>query len=196
MFSLKVNDPFFLPHCGCDIDVSVAPGSSLIICGENGLGKSSLVARWVHDSSYKVALVEQLSMDLFYNRSLKKLKQLFIDSCQKSIDQDFFLHCWQQFGLDKKEDRYQASLSGGEGQALKICLGLAADRSLYILDEPSQYLDENAKKVLNGCLEVLLARKKSIIMIEHDFSWICFRSERVQLEIDRNVLKIGKTWTM
>lgn len=195
MFNFKVSDPFFLPHCGCDVDLSVAPGSALIISGENGLGKSSLISRWVYDSPHKIGMVEQLGMDFFYNRNLKKLKQIFLYSSKDKIDKFFFQHCWEQFGMDKKEDRYQASLSGGEGQALKICLGLAIDAPIYILDEPSQYLDEGTKKVLNRCLESLLDRKKSIVLIEHDFAWIQFRTQLVQLEMSHNVLKVGKTWT-
>jgi translation initiation factor RLI1 len=107
---------------------------------------------------------------------------------------DFFLICWEKFGLDKKEDRLLSSLSGGEGQALKICLGLAPKTEIYSLDEPSQYLDDGMKMVLGHVIQELLLRKKSIFMVEHDLNWQKFSLKVVQLEINNRNLMRGKEW--
>ena len=86
------------------------------------------------------------------------------------------------------------SLSGGEGQALKICLGLASDAKVYVLDEPSQYLDESMKKVLSNLLKELLTREKSLLMVEHDLNWQEFPMKIAELKkVNRNLI-VGKEW--
>jgi ABC-type Mn2+/Zn2+ transport system ATPase subunit len=195
MYNLHLNDPLFLPHCGCDISLSVQSGEMITIVGENGIGKTSLVQRFYQENADQMTLVEQIPLDIFYDRSLKKVKEIFLDARGHIIKKDFFLKVWSRFGLDKKEDRMQSSLSGGEGQVLKISLGLAPDTDLYLLDEPSHYLDDSMKVVLNELLQDLLSQNKSIIMIEHNYSWVKSSMKVIELEQKSSTLKIGKTWT-
>ena len=195
MYNLHLNDPLFLPHCGCNISLSVQSGEMITLVGENGIGKTSLAQRFYQDNPDQMTLVEQKALDVFYDRSLKKVKEIFLDARGHMINKDFFLKAWARFGLDNKENRMQSALSGGEGQVLKISLGLAPDSDLYILDEPSHYLDESMKVVLNELLQDLLARNKSIIMIEHNYSWVRVPMKIFQLELKDGTLGIGKTWT-
>lgn len=194
MLKLKLNDPQFLPHAGCDVELLLEVKEALTIIGENGLGKSTLVHRFYSHHEDIMSIIEQKAMDQFYNRSLKKLREIFLNSGAKKINQDFFNHCWTGFGLDQKENRMLDSLSGGEGQALKICMGLAVEAKVYVLDEPSQYLDESMKKVLSRLLHDLLTLEKSILMVEHDLNWQVFPMKVVELKMsDRKIIK-GKEW--
>ncbi len=61
------------------------------------------------------------------------------------------------------------NLSGGEMQRLAIALSLGLDANLYLLDEPSAYLDSNermvAAKVIRRYMENL---GKSAMIVDHD----------------------------
>jgi ABC-type Mn2+/Zn2+ transport system ATPase subunit len=194
MLKLNLNDPHFLPHTGCDVELLLEVKEALTIIGENGLGKTSLVHHIYSRHQDIMAIIEQKSMDQFYNRSLRTIKDIFLVSAGNKTDREFFEHCWTSFGLNKKEDRMLDSLSGGEGQALKICLGLASDAKVYVLDEPSQYLDESMKKVLSNLLKELLTREKSLLMVEHDLNWQEFPMKIAELKkVNRNLI-VGKEW--
>src|SRR3989344_5468391 len=149
MYNLKVNDPHFLPHCGCDIELTIKPGECAVIVGENGLGKTTLIRHFYEQQNKQAVLIEQKPLDLFYDRSLGRVKEIFLTSGNDFIDRDFFDRCWSSLGLNLKHERFLATLSGGEGQALKICLGLTQKVPILFLDEPSQFLDTHSKVVLN-----------------------------------------------
>lgn len=65
-------------------------------------------------------------------------------------------------------DRNINVLSGGELQRLAICATMLKDSDIYILDEPSSYLDIKQRLKLCGFLKKQINEKKSIIVIEHD----------------------------
>jgi ABC-type Mn2+/Zn2+ transport system ATPase subunit len=195
MYQFKLNDPHFLPQYGCDIDFSLEAGKVLSIVGENGLGKTTLLKRFYQEYFHQISYIEQAALDFFYDRKLHKFKDVFLTSRKENISEAFFEDCWQQFSLNKKEDRLQSQLSGGEGQALKIALGFASVRDIYVMDEPSQYLDDRSKKVLSELIQNLLQNGKSVLMVEHDLNWQTFPMSVVELERSTGILKKGKSWT-
>ncbi|XP_059153299.1 protein Pixie-like [Physella acuta] len=72
------------------------------------------------------------------------------------------------------------NLSGGELQrvALTLCLGKPAD--IYLIDEPSAYLDSeqrlHAAKVIK---RFILHAKKTAFVVEHDFIMATYLADRV-----------------
>jgi ABC-type multidrug transport system ATPase subunit len=189
---MRISDPHFLPHMGCELDLEIKDGDVFTIIGENGIGKSTLVQRIFRDHGSNMCLVEQKAMDFFYDRSLSKIKSIFQ---HQDIDQVKFESYWETFQLHLKENRFQSTLSGGESQALKLCLGLSVKKDFYLLDEPSQYLDENSRKNLNQILTDLVKEKKSLLIVEHDLSWLTIPKTVTEVINKEGVLIRGKTWT-
>lgn len=189
MCKFIIKDPQFLPHIGCDIELNLNEGEVVVIAGENGLGKTSLVHKIYDKNKSDISLVEQKPIDFFYDRKVGRLKDLFIEVGKKDIHLDHFSHYWKMFKLDSKEKRFLSSLSGGESQALKICLGLAIKRNIYIMDEASQFLDVDFKRHLNTIIEQLIFEKKSILLVEHDLSWAKIPFNRFPLFIKDGVLR-------
>lgn len=195
MYKFKMADPHFLPHCACDIELTVAPGEILTLVGENGIGKSTLMNRLWLTGAHDMTYVEQKPLDYFYDRPLHTIKAVLLKSRPDKIDKDFFLSLWKRFGLEQKESRLHSSLSGGEGQALKICLTLAQKAQCYLLDEPSQFLDVNMKQVLSSVLGELQEKQKSVVLVEHDKDWIK-QARFIQLGIVAETLKEVKSWSI
>ncbi len=193
----KVSDPFFLPHCGCELQVSLNLGSVIVLVGENGIGKSTLLRRLYSEvPAGERSVVEQISSEYFYDRKLISIKSFFLNSQLASFDQADFLFLWTAFNLDQKEERLLSHLSGGESQALKLCLALCKNCSYYFLDEPSQFLDLKRKKILADFLERLRNNGKTLIVVEHNLDWLPSGWVVQKLSLQDNVLKRSDEWTI
>lgn len=72
------------------------------------------------------------------------------------------------------------NLSGGELQrvALTICLGTQAN--VYLIDEPSAYLDsEQRLSAAKAIKRHILHMKKTAFVVEHDFMMSTYMADRV-----------------
>lgn len=194
MYRFAIHEPDFLPHLRCEIELLLKKGELTTIVGENGIGKSTLIRYLKAREATSIAHVEQISMDFFFDRRLDKIKSIYLES--EDVDREAFLTYWHAFHLDQKEQRYLSTLSGGESQSLKLSLALAVKRDIYILDEPSQYLDERSKQALNNILQNLLKQNRSVLVIEHDLTWMKIHMQVHELVIDHQVLRKGKSWTI
>jgi ABC-type multidrug transport system ATPase subunit len=191
----ELHDPLFLPHCGCDLQLPIKLGSCTVLVGENGIGKTTLLHRLSTSvPSDSRAVVEQKASEYFFDRKLFTLKNFFCEANLRHFNKSDFLSLWRDFELDKKEDRMLSNLSGGESQALKLCLSLSKVCDFYFLDEPSQFLDSSKKKVLVHFLEKLKDSGKSLIIIEHNRDWIPPEWQVQQLVIHDDFLRLGDKW--
>lgn len=191
MKQFEIHDPLFLPHCGCELQLNLTSGQALVLIGENGIGKSTLLSRLA--SMLKVdqrVVVEQKTSEYFYDRKLGTLKALFLEGQFPHFDQSSFEFLWMEFGLNLKEERLLSQLSGGEAQALKLCLSLSKDTEFYLLDEPSQFLDSQRKTSLMNFLAGLLNKNKSLLVIEHNREWIPASWKVQTLSLHDHTLKL------
>ncbi len=87
-----------------------------------------------------------------------------------------------RFRLDHLMQKKLTELSGGELQIVAICDCLAKDADIYMLDEPSAYLDVEERlflaKYLNG---FGYDKKVSVIVIEHDILLVDYLSEMLMV---------------
>merc|ERR1712135_7896 len=77
-------------------------------------------------------------------------------------------------------DQEVQNLSGGELQrvAIALCLGKPAD--VYLIDEPSAYLDSEQRIVAAKVIKrFILHAKKTGFVVEHDFIMATYLADRV-----------------
>lgn len=187
--NIKITKKDFLPHISCDVELDIVAGRILLIKGENGTGKSTLASEVFDTYQDKVSLVRQSGLDLFYDRTVSKIKKLFMDATLEQLDKILFEKYWSLFQLDQKSDRLQSALSGGEEQMLKICMGAFIKKEILIFDEPSQNLDSSMRVVLNELMNEFKSKQKAIVIIEHDSSWISGVDSTLNLSIEDKTLK-------
>ena len=70
------------------------------------------------------------------------------------------------FGLDTVIGEFGRVISGGEAKRLAIARVLLADADVYILDEPTEHLDDELAKRLEASIALSLATK-ILIVITH-----------------------------
>ena len=79
-------------------------------------------------------------------------------------------------GLAKRARHKPNELSGGEMQRVAIALCLARECDLYLLDEPSAYLDVDQRLVA-----AKLIRGNNSIVIDHDLLFLSYIADRAML---------------
>lgn len=76
-------------------------------------------------------------------------------------------------------DRNVENLSGGELQRFAICIVAAQDATVYMIDEPSSYLDVRQRMKAAEVIRGLLTPDKYVIVVEHDLSVLDYLSDFV-----------------
>ena len=83
-------------------------------------------------------------------------------------------------GLAGRADRRLGELSGGELQMAAIARTLAVDADLYLIDEPSSYLDIVHRLRIARLLRRLGATK-SVVVVEHDLALLDYLADQAHL---------------
>ncbi len=79
-------------------------------------------------------------------------------------------------------DKEMDKLSGGEQQRVAVSLALGRDADLYILDEPSAYLDANQRmEVAKIIRRVIEKRGRSGLIVDHDVYFIDLVSDTIMV---------------
>jgi ATP-binding cassette, sub-family E, member 1 len=83
-------------------------------------------------------------------------------------------------GLEARADRPLSELSGGHLQLVALARVLAADADLYLVDEPSSYLDIVHRLTVARLLR-RLGESKSVIVVEHDLGLLDYLADQAHL---------------
>ncbi|MDX2004307.1 MAG: ABC-F family ATP-binding cassette domain-containing protein [Meiothermus sp.] len=78
------------------------------------------------------------------------------------------------------------SFSGGERRLLKLASAFVQRYDLYLLDEPTNYLDQTASRRLVGALR---AGRRTLVLVSHD-RWFLDQVATHILELDRGKLRL------
>jgi ATP-binding cassette subfamily E protein 1 len=104
---------------------------------------------------------------------LGKIKSAF-------MHQQFQTDVVKPLQIDNIIDQQVTTLSGGELQrvAIVLCLGKPAD--IYLIDEPSAYLDSEQRIIAAKVIKKFIFHsKKTAFIVEHDFIMATYLADRV-----------------
>ncbi|ORX89868.1 P-loop containing nucleoside triphosphate hydrolase protein [Basidiobolus meristosporus CBS 931.73] len=77
-------------------------------------------------------------------------------------------------------DQQVQNLSGGELQRVAIILALGQPADIYLIDEPSAYLDSEQRIIAAKVIKrFILHSKKTAFIVEHDFIMATYLADRV-----------------
>jgi branched-chain amino acid transport system ATP-binding protein len=84
------------------------------------------------------------------------------------------------FGLAGRRDEAAQNLSHGEQRYLEICLALATDPTLLLLDEPTAGMTPGETKEATALIrQIARSRRLTVLLIEHDMSVVMGISDRI-----------------
>mmetsp|Transcript_5268 Transcript_5268/g.7763 ORF Transcript_5268/g.7763 Transcript_5268/m.7763 type:complete len:623 (+) Transcript_5268:117-1985(+) len=172
----------------------------IVLLGENGTGKTTFVRMLAGllKSDEQVLLEEQgldyeASQagvpDLNVSYKPQKISPKFQGTVRELLHKrirDSYVHpqfmsdVMKPLQMDSIMDNGVQNLSGGELQRLAITLALGAPADVYLIDEPSAYLDSeqriNCAKVIK---RFIMHSKKTAFIVEHDFIMATYLADRV-----------------
>jgi ATP-binding cassette, sub-family E, member 1 len=152
------------------------------VLGENGIGKTSFVRLLAGEIK-----PDKVDIDL---KTKVSYKPQYLSSESEEMVMVVLHEAFQKYEtelirpLDIKPLMLKKinELSGGELQRVSIALCLSKEAELYLLDEPSAYLDAeqrlNVSKVISGVVEL---RKISVIVVDHDLLFLDYLSDRLMV---------------
>ncbi|XP_069693715.1 protein Pixie [Periplaneta americana] len=159
----------------------------LVLLGENGTGKTTfirmLAGKLEPDEgpgnipqlhiSYKPQKISPKSQGIVRQLLHEKIRDAYVHP-------QFVTDVMKPLRMDDIMDQEVQNLSGGELQrvALALCLGKPAD--VYLIDEPSAYLDSEQRLVAAKVIKrFILHAKKTGFVVEHDFIMATYLADRV-----------------
>lgn len=147
----------------------------IVFLGENGMGKTTLVG--LISGLIKSDNEEEfgcLSYSLKPQKILPKFKgsvrDLFMSKIRSSfVDANFQNEVIKPLDIPYLYDQQVENLSGGELQRIAIAICLGKDANLYLLDEPSAFLDSDQRIAISKVIKRFIYNKKrTAFIVEHD----------------------------
>ena len=87
----------------------------------------------------------------------------------------------EQLNLSEILDREVSVLSGGELQRVTIAAAYLKDGDVYLIDEPSSYLDVSERINMAKLIRSLTNKGKTVIVVEHDLAILDYLSDYISL---------------
>ncbi|MFH1071959.1 MAG: ribosome biogenesis/translation initiation ATPase RLI [Nanoarchaeota archaeon] len=145
------------------------------ILGENGIGKTTFVKILAGEIKSKGNLKDlKISCKPQYLESSDEPVITYLKDAAK------YEVVFRPLHLKGLQDKKLSELSGGELQRVAIARCLSADADLFLLDEPSAYLDIEQRLTISKVLrELMILKGKSCLVVDHDLLFIDYISKKL-----------------
>lgn len=192
-------------HVLKDINLDVAPGERIVICGPSGSGKSTMI-RCInrleeHQAGQIIVNGIELTEDLKRIDEVRRevgmcfqhfnlfphltvlenctLAPIWVRKMPKSEAKDIAMHYLERVKIPEQADKYPGQLSGGQQQRVAIARSLCMNPKIMLFDEPTSALDpEMIKEVLDVMVE-LANEGMTMLCVTHEMGFAKLVANRV-----------------
>lgn len=174
-----------------NVDAGEAKSGEVIgVLGPNGIGKTTFVKilAGIEKPDSGTAPTENVLTVSYKPQYISTDYEGTVEDLLRNVAKQDFTSSWyrteiiQPLDMDLLQDRLVKELSGGELQrtAIAVCLSRKAD--LYLLDEPSAYLDVEERLVVARTLRrIVEGRNVMAFVVEHDVVAQDFLADRLMV---------------
>ena len=103
------------------------------------------------------------------------------DLLKKNDVNDLLDNVVKELNLNEILDRNLSVLSGGEVQRVAIAAAYLKDADVYLIDEPSSYLDVSERINMAKLIRSLTDENKTVVVVEHDLAILDYLSDYISL---------------
>jgi general L-amino acid transport system ATP-binding protein len=187
-------------HALRDIDLHIAQGERVVICGPSGSGKSTLVRIVNLLEPFQQGRLHVCGVDVGADEITRGARRA-VNRCVGMVFQQFNLfphmsvlenltvgpiwgsgvarsevhelatHYLQRVGLMDQAHKYPAQLSGGQQQRVAIARALCTRPRLILFDEPTASLDPEMVNEVLQTMETLAAEGMTMTVVTHEMGF-------------------------
>ena len=188
-----------------DVDLTVAQGERLVICGPSGSGKSTLIRtvnalegyqhgkikvagvaltrepKVVEDIRCRVGMVFQ-QFNLFPHLTVLEncaLPLRLVRGLSKAEARDRAMHYLSKVRIPEQALKYPAQLSGGQQQRVAIARAVAMQPEVMLFDEPTSALDPEMVKEVLDVMVALAEEGMTMAVVTHEMGFARQVADRV-----------------
>lgn len=158
----------------------------LVMMGENGTGKTTLIrllagAIPADDGKQIPKLNVSMKPQKIAPKFPGTVRQLFFKRIRAQfLNPQFQTDVVKPLKIESIIDQEVQHLSGGELQRVAIVLALGLPADIYLIDEPSAYLDSEQRIICSKVIRrFILHNKKTAFIVEHDFIMATYLADKV-----------------
>ncbi|MBY3125494.1 amino acid ABC transporter ATP-binding protein [Rhizobium laguerreae] len=192
-------------HVLKSIDLTVATGERIVVCGPSGSGKSTLI-RCINrleehqrgricvngiplgDSVKNLdAIRREVGMvfqhfNLFPHLTVKEncaLPQILSRGKRRRDAEEMAMHFLGKVRIPEQADKYPGQLSGGQQQRVAIARALCMTPKIMLFDEPTSALDPEMVKEVLDTMVTLAEEGMTMIVVTHEMGFARKVADRV-----------------
>ena len=201
-----VNKWFGKFHVLRNINLEVARGERIVICGPSGSGKSTLI-RCInrleeHQQGQIVVEGTEITNDLRHVETIRRevgmvfqhfnlfphltvlenltLGPIWVLKTPKAEAQARAIKYLQRVRIAEQADKFPGQLSGGQQQRVAIARSLCMDPKVMLFDEPTSALDpEMVKEVLDVMISLAEDSGMTMVVVTHEMGFARKVADRV-----------------
>jgi len=205
---IGINKWYGNEHALRDIELDVAPGQRIVVCGPSGSGKSTLVRTINLLEPFQQGRIVVCGVDvdaseitraarIAVNRNVGMVFQQFNLFPHMTVLQNLIVgpifgarvkrgeavelahHYLHRVGLTEHAHKYPAQLSGGQQQRVAIARALCTRPRLVLFDEPTASLDPEMVNEVLQTMESLAREGMTMIVVTHEMEFARHVADRV-----------------
>ena len=208
-------------HVLKSIDLDVAAGERIVVCGPSGSGKSTLI-RCINrleehqggsiavngialNNSLKnldairrdVGMVFQ-HFNLFPHLTIKEncaLPQILSRGKRRRDAEDMAMQYLTKVRIPEQADKYPGQLSGGQQQRVAIARALCMTPKIMLFDEPTSALDPEMVKEVLDTMVALAEEGMTMIVVTHEMGFARRVADRVVFMEEGQIVEVNEPAT-